>query len=337
MQKTIVFLVLTVFVAAFAMASGAPEAAPDGALGGKITLYTSETLTDVQLYASQFEKLNPGTTVEIFRLGTTELVARLLAEQEAGETSADVIWFADMALFGDFAANGDLLSIDPPEAVNIPAQYVYFGGKAYETRLIYQVVAYNTNLIPGGVRGWADLIEPQWRGKVGSASPFSSGATLTQAATLVNDDRFGWDFYEQLAANEAVVSGGNGGIATKIASGEFALGLTIDFMARAQMAQGAPVGYVYQEEGSLYVPTPIGVLSSTGNPDLAEAFVNYLLSVPGQLQQASRGYLPVNRNVALPEGMTPADDIGILTTDWEFMLNNREEILTTFGETFGIN
>ncbi|MFP4114253.1 MAG: extracellular solute-binding protein [Spirochaetota bacterium] len=336
MNRTSCITALFVLVAAFAFANGVEEESTEG-VGGTITLYTSETLTDVQLYAQQFERLNPGTTVDIFRLGTTELVARLLAEMEAGSPGADVIWFADMALFEDFAANGDLLQIDPPEAANIPEQYVYFDGSAYETRLIYQVIAYNTNLIPDGIDGWSDLIDPQWRGRVGSASPFTSGATLTQAATLANDPDFGWDYYRDLAANEVYMGGGNGGIATKVATGEFALGLTIDFMARAQMAQGAPVDYVYQSEGSLYVPTPIGVMSATDNPALAEAFVNYLMSVPGQLQQAARGYLPVNRNVALPDGMTPADEIDVLTTDWQYLRENREEILSTFAEIFGIN
>lgn len=336
MNRTLVMTILFAVGASLAFAGGAGEASTDG-VGGTITLYTSETLTDVQLYARQFERLNPGTSVEIFRLGTTELVARLLAEMEAGAPGADVIWFADMALFEDFAANGDLIQIDPPEAVNIPEQYVYFDGMAYETRLIYQIVAYNTNLVPDGVAGWQDLVDPQWRGRVGSASPFSSGATLTQAATLANDTNFGWEFYRDLAANEAFVGGGNGGIATRVATGEFAVGLTIDFMARAQIAQGAPVGYVYQSEGSLYVPTPIGVMTATDNPELSEAFVNYLLSVPGQLQLAARGYLPVNRNVALPDGMTPADQIEVLTTDWQYLRENREEILNTYGEIFGIN
>ncbi len=334
------FFTLLVFVLVVGLTfagGGAEEAASADGPAGTITLFTSETLTDVQLYVNQFERLNPGTQVEIFRLGTTELVARLSAEMEAGSPSADVIWFADMALFEDFAAAGDLLQIAPSEAANIPEQYVYFDGMAYEARLIYQVVAYNTNIVPDGASGWADLTDARWSGRVGSASPFTSGATLTQAATLSNDDRFGWEFYEALAANGAVVGGGNGGVANRIATGEFALGLTIDFMARAQMAQGAPVGYVYQEEGSLYVPTPVAALSTTDNPVLAEAFINYLLSVPGQLQLSARGYLPVNRNVALPEGMTPADEIAILTTDWQVFRSNREEILATYGEIFGIN
>jgi iron(III) transport system substrate-binding protein len=343
-MKNRLFAVLLVLIlgTTSVMAGGKQEASANdtsvtGGLSGTITLYTSETLTDVQLYARQFERLNPGTTVEIFRLGTTELTARLLAEMEAGETSADVIWFADMALFEDFAAKDQLLQIEPPEAANIPEQYVYFDGRAYETRLIYQVVMYNTNLVPEGVDSWQDLNDPQWRGRVGGASPLASGATVTQIATLADDDRFGWDYYRAFAANEPYISGGNGGIATRIATGELALGLTIDFMARAQIAQGAPVDYAYQSEGSLYVPTPIAVLASTDQAAVSEAFVNYLLSVPGQLQQASRGYLPVNRNVALPDGMTPADEITVLSTDWQFLRQNREEIITTFAEIFGIN
>jgi len=342
MKRLISLIVLLVMVAGISFGSGQKETekvdqpAEDDALSGSITLYTSETLTDVQEYANQFMKLYPETTVEIFRTGTTELTAKLQSELSAGQTPADVVWFADMALFEDFAAKGYLETIYPSEVANVPDKFVYFDGKAYEVRLIYQIVMYNTNLVKKEVRGWETLLDPEFKGRVGSASPFYSGAALTQVATIAADERLGWDYYKKLAANEAVVGGGNGGVARGIASGEFAIGLTIDFMARSQKEQGAPVDYVYQEEGALYVPTPISVMSSSSNKELAEAFVNYLMSVPGQLQLQANGYMPVSSSVALPEGVPSPADIAILKTDWQYLRNSRQELLDTYGEIFGI-
>lgn len=337
MKKGLALLVIGLVIS-FAVFAGAKTEAPqeEGALSGSMTLYTSESLTDVQEYVNQFMQQNPGTTVNIFRLGTTELLARLMTELDAGSTPADVIWFADMAVFEQLAADDLLLQINPSEAAKIPDKFVYFDGGAFEVRLIYQIVAYNTNLIEGEVRGWADLLDPRYKGRVGSASPFVSGATLTQVATIVQDPDLGWEFYERFAANDPIITGGNGGIAQGIALGEYIIGLTIDFMARAQKDQGAPVDYVYQEEGALYVPTPVGVMASTQNEVLAEAFINFLLSVPGQLQMQANGYMPVNSDVALPAGVPPASEIKVLQTDWTFLGENREQLLDKYGELFGI-
>jgi hypothetical protein len=194
MRKLTGILVFGLMVAALAWSSGQTEAGAESGASGTITLYTSETSSDVEGYVRQFEMSNPGTTVEVFRLGTTELVARLLTELEAGDTPADVVWFADMALFEQMAADGQLLDIDPPQAANIPETYVYFDGMAYEARLIYQIIIYNTNLVDVPPTGWWDLTDPQYKGAVGSASPFVSGATVTQVATVVQDENLGLGF-----------------------------------------------------------------------------------------------------------------------------------------------
>lgn len=337
MRKLVLLTVVFLVSVTLAFAAGSREEVSDDPMSGTITLYTSESLTDAQALVDRFEQLNPGSTVEVFRLGTTELVARLMTEIEAGEVGADVVWFADMALFESFAADGLLLPIDPSEAANVPDSFVYFDGMAYEVRLIYQIIMYNTNLVNREITSWFDMADPEFRGMVGSASPFVSGATVTQIASVVQDPNLGWELYEQLAANDTVISGGNGGIAQGIALGEYALGLTIDFMARTQQDQGSPVNYVFPEEGAVYVPTPAGVMASTSNPELSTAFVNFLMSEPGQEVLMDNGYMPVNVNMPLPEGVPSPADIPVLSTDWDFLAENREMLLDRFAEIFGID
>lgn len=337
MRKLVLLTVIFMVSIAFAFGAGTGEEAGSDPMSGTITLYTSESLTDAQALVDRFEQLNPDATVEIFRLGTTELVARLLTELEAGETEADVVWFADMALFESFAEDELLLPIEPAEAANIPEGFVYFDGMAYEVRLIYQIIMYNTNLVDREITSWFDLADPEFRGMVGSASPFVSGATVTQVASVVQDPDLGWDLYEQMAENEAVITGGNGGIAQGIALGEYAIGLTIDFMARTQQEQGSPVEYIFQEEGAVYVPTPAGVMASTQNAELSTAFVNFLMSEPGQEILMDNGYMPVNVNMPLPEGVPSPADIPVLSTDWDFLAENRQMLLDRFAEIFGID
>ena len=339
MRKTIILMLTLVFLLTFVglvFAGGSKEESKEG-ISGTITLYTSETLTDVQKIAEKFEQKYPGTKVEIYRSGTVEVTAKLQAEIEANSIKPDVIWFADMAMFQDLGDKDLLLKIDLPEAKNIPRKFVYMSGKAYEARLIYQIVAYNTEKVKKKITGWNDLLDPEFKGKVGSASAFYSGATLTQVATLSNDPKFGWDFYKKLAANDCKIVKGNGAVARNIATGEYSIGITIDFMARALKAKSSPVDYVYQKEGTVYIPTPIGVISKSKNPDTAKAFVNFVLSIDGQKVMVDRGYLPLNKNVPLPDGVPSPAKIKILKTDWKYLKENRDMLRKKWGEIMGVS
>src|SRR3546814_19392783 len=96
---------------------------------------------------------------------------------------------------------------------------------------------------------WADLAKPEAKGLVAMPSPLTSGAALIHAQTLSAVDGLGWDYYKQLKANEAVASGGNGGVLKSVASGEKAYGVVVDYLPIREKAKGAPVGFVFPQEG----------------------------------------------------------------------------------------
>jgi iron(III) transport system substrate-binding protein len=305
-------------------------------LKGSITIYTSETLTDIQDLANAFMDKHKRAKVDIYRSGTVEVTAKLQAEIQADSIRADVVWFADMAMFEDLGQKGLLMKLDVPETKNIPPKFIYMNGMACEARLIYQIIAYNTDRVKKKVTGWKDLLDPAYAGKIGSASALYSGATLTQVTTLTKDPSFGWDFYRKLKANDCKIVKGNGAVARNIATGEYFMGITIDFMARDLIEKGSPVAYVYQDEGAVYIPTPIGVISNTKTPELAQAFVDFVLSVEGQKVLLKNGYLPLNKYVSPPEGVPSPADIKILKTDFQYLKNNRDEIRNRWGEIMGV-
>lgn len=136
-------------------------------------------------------------------------------------------------------------------------------------------------------------------------SPLYSGAAAYNLGVLSRNETLGWDFFQGLKDNGITVDKGNGAIQKAVVAGEKSCGILVDYMANRSKNDGAPVEFVYPEEGSPAITEPIGVLKDSRNQEAAEAFVDFVLSDEGQELAASIGYTPVKEGVAAPEGLNP--------------------------------
>ena len=315
-----------------------PAAEEMAAPSGTITLYTSESEDQVNEMVADFNEVYPDVQIDILRSGTGEVVGKLQAEMEGGEIQADMMWFADLDFFRKLGEEDMLLEYVPVGSDVVEDTYHYFGNKAHEVRFIFNIVAYNTTLVDTPPTGWKDLLNPEYKGRIGMASALYSGGAFNNLGTLVNEPDMGWDFYEQLNANEVVVGRGNGGIGTSIASGEFVMGQLIDFMARNLKNEGSPVEMIWPEEGSVVIPTPVGIYKNTDNPAACQAFLDYLYSDRAQALFVQQNYLSVLPGAPEPEGLTayPEGGLKILVPPVEFMAENREELRNKYEELFGL-
>jgi iron(III) transport system substrate-binding protein len=152
---------------------------------------------------------------------------------------------------------------------------------------------------------------------------------------MVQQPEFGWDYYEQLAANGAVAGQGNGTVIEAVARGEKAYGIIIEYMAFNAKKQGSPVEFVFPEEGVSAISQPVAVLKSSDNIEAAKTFVDWQLSQAAQEQSVSQGYFPLAEDVAPPEGYPPVDSLKILPTDNAAILENDEENKKRFADLFG--
>jgi iron(III) transport system substrate-binding protein len=312
-----------------------PPAAAGPAPSGSVVLYTSESEDDVNLLAQDFMRRTPGVVVNIFRAGSGPVEAKIDAEMQAGRIQADVLWFADIAFFESLAAKGALLPYAPPAARGTPGFLHYRGGRFHEVRLIFNVVGFNTRQVKFAPTSWWDLTLPRYRGRAGMPSPFISGAAFAQVGTFAALPQFGWRFYEKLKENRAVVLRSNGDVIQKLASGEVSIAQIVDFFVRAARAQGSPVDYVLPKEGAVLVPTPVGIVATTGNRPAAQAFVNYLYTRPAQELFVSRAYVPVLPGVAPPPGAPEAAEVKIIQPNLPYIDRHREEIKQRFTALFG--
>ncbi len=306
------------------------------ATAANLVLYTSQPNEDAQATVDGFMAANPDIKVDWVRDGTPKIMAKLMAEIEAGSPAADLLLIADTVTLERMKQAGQLMAYKSPEAVNYDASLYDADGAYYSTKLITTGIMYNTGAAMKPT-SWADLAKPEAKGLVAMPSPLTSGAALIHAQTLAGVSSLGWDYYKALQANGAVAAGGNGAVLKSVASGEKAYGVVVDYMPIREKAKGAPVEFVFPTEGVSAVTEPVAILSTTKNAEAAKKFVDYVLSEKGQEGFLKLGYIPARNGMPVPEGFPARDTIKVLPIDAAAALKATEEDLKTFSGIFGTN
>lgn len=303
-------------------------------LADTLTLYTSQPNADAQKTVDAFMAANPDITVDWVRDGTTKLMARLMAEIEAGSPQPDVLLIADTVTLEGMAQQGHLKAYQSPEAQAYDPALYSAEGYYHSTKLITTGIVYNTgaDIKP---TSWGDLAAPALKGQVAMPSPLYSGAALIHLATLTGDKTLGWDYYADLAENDARAKGGNGGTFKAVASGEKPYGVVVDFLAIRNKADGSPVDFVFPDEGVSYVTEPVAILETAKNVDAAQKFVDFVLSQQGQDLVLDMGYIPARNDMGVPAGFPARDEIKLMAFDPAKALEAGDVNKAKFAELFG--
>lgn len=303
-------------------------------VSGRLVVYTSQPNEDAQRTADAFMAANPGVTVEWVRDGTPKIMAKFRAELEAGAPQADVLLIADSVTMEGLAAEG-LLMPYPEADISAYEPGIMDPDKAwFATKLITTGIVYNTSA-PVAPTSYKDLLAPEVTGAFMMPSPLASGAATIHMVAVTGVPELGWGFYETLAAQGALADGANGGVLKAVAGGEKLYGFLVDFLAIREAAKGAPIRFVFPSEGVSAVSEPVAILANTTNPDAAKAFVDFLISEPGQQLAADMGYLPAHPAVAPPAGFPARDTIRILPFDAAKALADEAANKARFTAMFG--
>lgn len=303
-------------------------------VSGKLVLYTSQPNADAQQTVDAFKAIYPDIEVDWIRDGTTKVMAKLRAEFEAGAPQPDVLLIADMVTMEGLKAEGRLMKhtgadVSAYDPAIMDADRAYFSTKLITTGIVYNTAA------PMKPTSYKDLLSPEAKNKIAMPSPLTSGAATIHMAALTSHSDLGWDFYEGLAEQGANPKGGNGGTYKAVAGGEKLYGFVVDFLPIRNKQDGAPVEFVFPDEGVSAVTEPIAILSTAQNPAAAKAFVDFLLSPEGQQLAADQGYLPAHPDITPPKGFPPRDQIELMAFDPAKALAddkaNKERFIDIFG------
>ncbi|MEM6441303.1 MAG: ABC transporter substrate-binding protein [Pseudomonadota bacterium] len=321
-------------IAAAAALAAAPAPSAFAAASGKLVLYTSQPNADAQATVDAFTAKHPDVEVEWIRDGTTKVMAKLRAEFAAGAPQPDVLLIADMVTMEGLKAEGRLMA-HPDADVSAYDPALMDADKTYfSTKLITTGIVYNTGaeMVP---TSYKDLLKPEAKDKIAMPSPLTSGAATIHMAALTSNPDLGWALYEGLAEQGANPQGGNGGTYRAVAGGEKLYGFVVDFLPIRNKADGAPVEFVFPEEGVSAVTEPVAILSTAANPEAAKAFVDFLLSPEGQQMAADQGYLAAHPAIDPPEGFPSRDAIKLMDFDPAAALADDAKNKMKFEDIFG--
>lgn len=360
MKKMLSLLLTTILVLAMAgcgqsasPSSAAPAPAPSSAapesgstapapaaepLTGHIVMYTSDPQEIITEVFEAFIAKNPGVTYELFRSGTGNLTTKMSAELDAGGTPCNLFSFADFSYIYSLEDKGLIYHWTPENAANLAeASLAVDGDLGYVYHVECTGIAYNTTLVKEPPKDWADLAKPEFRGQVAFADPGYSGASFSTLVTHINNsDKVGWKFYEDMKANDLKFEQSNGNLQSKVASGEYAAVVIVDYMARNAKGEGAPVELIYPESGGVMIYSPACIVNTVKEEDLpaVKAFVEFLLSDEGQAVYTKYNYLPVTTTAPSPAGAPTLGEINLMPLDVQFFLDNSDAIRQQYESIF---
>lgn len=302
------------------------EAADPAPAAGTITLYTSVTQDTVDAVLGALAEVHPDLDVEVFRAPTGELDARIATDQRTGGIGADVLWMTDPLSVQRYEADGLLAPLDGEAFEAVPAEYR--GETFVGTRLLNLVLVVGDDVDPKPA-SWADLADPAFAGSIAMPDPGFAGSAFAALGYLATADEFGMDFYQALKDNGVIQVKSPVDVLTGVAEGNYAAGITLDKIVRANVTKGSPIELVWPEPGAIALFSPAAVVASSDDLDAAGAFQEFLVSTEGQTAIASTGWQPVRDDVEWPYPDS------VVTPDWNELYGNQQQLLEDYYAIFG--
>lgn len=291
---------------------------------GKLVIYSGRSESLVQPIIDQFEAAT-GISVDV-RYGSTPEIAGVLLE-EGANSPADLFYAQDPGGLGAVQAAGlletlpeSILAVAPERFRAEDGSWVGISGRA-------RVIAYNTDAIsdpaaqlPADIY---DFVNPEWKDRLGWAPTNASFQAMVTAMRQMWGEDKTRTWLEGIQANNPMVFEGNTPIVEAVGAGEIDAGFVNHYyLYRFLSEQGesfAARNYFLPGggPGSLIMVSGAGILKSAENPDNAQRFIEFLLSVPGQQYFAAQTfeYPVIQEGVTLPASLPPMADLEAVAAD----------------------
>jgi iron(III) transport system substrate-binding protein len=254
-----------------------------------VTWYTSIPLADANRIANAF-RLKKGVDINIIRDSALLIRTRLLDEIGSGKAAADVITIADIGTFVELKNKGFLMKYNSAEYANYSAEDKDPGYWALFTSFGI-CMAYDSNRINKPPQHWEDILNPEWKGRIGLEDINTAGSQYCQYYML--REKLGTDFWKSLlSVQEPKIFTKTEDLANTLLHGE--LDLAAEFSSYTvysyDVMKGTTLKGIYPEEGIPLVITPIAIINSAPHPEEAKILLDFLLSHDGQELTQSLSY-----------------------------------------------
>lgn len=271
-----------------------------------------------------------------------QALASLQAEKD--NPVADVV-YAGIA-FGDQLVDTDVLQpYVPAGAENVPDDLKSPDDMWHTVHSGAVAFIVNEDFLDGAPvpTSWADLLKPEYAGKVGFLDPTQAavGYSVATAANeamggSLDDWQPGLDYISELQDNDAIISAQTA--TAKVAQGEIPILIDADFNGYKLREEGTNVQIVLPEEGSLYIPYVVGLVKGAPNEENGKQLLDFYFSEEGQALFAEGYMQPVTGDVPaeMQDKMAPAEEYErVGTVDYVRQGEVQQEFNDLYREAIG--
>jgi iron(III) transport system substrate-binding protein len=258
---------------------------------GKVVLYISVPGLEDAITAG-FKKAYPKIQLQIVRLASGDLLARIDHEHDAGVDGADVVLHGDTGWFQDHSK--DLLPLGPSvDKYWKGSDQVFDGGKYVTSDYLLTQLVSNTDAMKSAgakpIKTYDDLLQPALKdGLIGLAGPNISSGQAQYWYYLYKIH--GKEWFQKLAdLHPDIYDNSVTQLIQALGAGSHAAGLfSYATLTQPLLDDGAPIDTLV-EEPTIVISHKLGVPSWSKRPEAGEVLANWMLSKEGQIAMYGAG------------------------------------------------
>lgn len=336
MKKFLALVLVLSMVLAFGATAAFAEGDPHD-VEGSVMLYA--TLKEKQLTALKeaFTAEYPNIKFDYYAAGAGTVMTKIATEAQAGQNLCDVVWVGEPTNIMTLKDQGILMPYESPEAAAIADEYKDPDHTYIGARLVVMGIAYNTALVDADhvPTKWEDLLDDYFTDQIILTDAVESGTMAYALGALVQNEKYGWDFFEQLSEKQhADLNSSASGTHNDIAAGGYLATIGVDYVTQTLTSSGSPIEFVYPEEDTVVIYGPMAIMKDTKNEAAAKVFFDWVLSEAGQKALADSNATPIRSDVVREGSMAVSDIHAMEGIDDVLMNANTEAYFDRFDELF---
>jgi iron(III) transport system substrate-binding protein len=327
----------TLAVAAVGLLAAGPVAAQKTTL----TVYTALETDQLKAYQEGFAKAQPDIEIVWVRDSTGVITAKLIAEK--ANPKADVVMGVAATSMAVFDNEGMLVPYAPQGLARLAPEFrdaknppAWVGMDVWGATICFNTVEAAKRNIPKP-ETWKDLTKPAYKGQIVMPHPASSGTGFfdVTAWLQIYGEAEGWKFMDGLHENIAQYMHSGSRPCAAAANGEYVVGISFEYRANREKAQGKPIDLVFPKEGLGWDLEAIGIHKGTKNLAAAQKLLDWSISDAAMALYAKNFAIVAVKSLSQPLPNVPADYASRLAkNDFLWAAKNRDKILAEWSKRY---
>jgi iron(III) transport system substrate-binding protein len=248
--------------------------------GASVMFYSS---APADTYAKVIEdiKADTGITVTQLRATSSEVYSKIVAEAGGGKVDADVVALNDPSLRKSLKDKGIVEDFTIPNEKQVDDGKTLDIAYAKPSDVASQVIVWNTSMVKDAdaPKSYADLLDPQWKGKFGMTAIQTGLSSITVAKSIW--DGLGPEKMKQFGAAQPKIYTSVVPLTQAVVRGEIPVAITDLSITQGYIDDGSPLAWAAPTEGTPTWSSAQMIPKSSEHQACAKIFVAWSASMRG--------------------------------------------------------